>query len=106
MSQSQFKKLNSQLNREVAEFERAAVDGSHSLNDQGAVYEPELEVEAHARLVAGSYVLGGTYSTTMTTDSREERRRRILEATTSRLRQEEQVIEEMCGSVGPATTNQ
>ncbi|KAF8527299.1 WLM-domain-containing protein [Gautieria morchelliformis] len=97
-----FKSLNSQLNREVAEFERALIHGSHSLNGTGDIYEPE---EARTGLVGGSYVLGGASSTPSALDSREERRRRILEATAVRLRQEEQAIEEMCGSAGPATTN-
>jgi len=100
-----FKTLNSQLNREVAEFERAAAEGINSLSSLGAVYEPELEAEAHARLMGGSYVLGGASLPPPAPDSREERRRRILDATTSRLRQEEQTIEDMCGSAGPGTSN-
>ncbi|KAF8586460.1 WLM-domain-containing protein [Ramaria rubella] len=100
-----FKTLNSQLNREVAEFEREALQGSHSLNGSGATYEPDLDPEGQTGLSGGSYVLGGDSTTVTTTDTREERRRRILEATAARLLREEQTIEDMCGSAGPATTN-
>ncbi|KAM6497293.1 hypothetical protein JOM56_007766 [Amanita muscaria] len=51
----QFKQLNSTLNREVAEFERAATRGTHSFSEVGEVYEPssELEVEAHVHVLGG-----------------------------------------------------
>ena len=97
--------MNSQLNREVADFERAAIQGSHSLNGTGAVYEPNSEAEVRTGLIGGTYVLGGDSSSTQASDSREERRRHILEAAALRLREEEQAIEDMCGSAGAATTN-
>ncbi|KIY46900.1 WLM-domain-containing protein [Fistulina hepatica ATCC 64428] len=40
-----FKELNSQLNREVAEFERAQRQGTHSLMGDVDVYEPATEDE-------------------------------------------------------------
>lgn len=89
--------MNSQLNREVAEFERTTAEGSHVLDGGGAVYGPE--VEADAQVISGSYVLGGTVGAP---DSREERRRLILEAAAARLREEEEEIEGMCGSAGSA----
>ena len=97
--------MNSLLNREVAEFERAAELGSHSLNGAGAVYEPGVEAEAHPGLIGGSYVLGGDPSTFSALHSREERRRRVLAAADLRLREEEKAIEDMCGNADPATSN-
>ncbi|KIJ55533.1 hypothetical protein M422DRAFT_774532 [Sphaerobolus stellatus SS14] len=95
-----FKSLNSQLNREVAEFERAALEGSHTLGGGSGMYE--VEADAHG-LISGSYVLGG--GSTTTPDSSEERRRRVLEAAAARLRREEEEIEGMCGSAGPQATS-
>jgi hypothetical protein len=91
----QFKELNSQLNREVAEFERAAATGTHHLSEGGDVYQPtsELETEAHGHVLSG-----GGQSTAA--ESREERRRRVLDATMARLRKEEEELENSCGTVG------
>ncbi|KAJ2915944.1 hypothetical protein MD484_g4489, partial [Candolleomyces efflorescens] len=94
-----FKELNSQLNREVAEYERAVTEGAHSLSGQSlssAVYSPgsssELEAEAQA------YVLGGSGAPVsgLQSESAEDRRRRVLEATMNRLRKEEEEIEHSC----------
>ncbi|KAJ7911574.1 WLM-domain-containing protein [Mycena leptocephala] len=91
-----FKELNSQLNREVAEFERAAVEGTHHLQ-AGDIYEPDaLENDALT-----SHVLGGS-SRSSDSDSVEERRRRMLEATLNRLQKEEEELENSCGTAGPA----
>ncbi|KAJ7912522.1 WLM-domain-containing protein [Mycena leptocephala] len=91
-----FKELNSQLNREVAEFERAAVEGTHRLQ-AGDIYEPDaLEND-----VLTSHVLGGS-SRSNDSDSVEERRRRMLEATLNRLQKEEEELENSCGTAGPA----
>ncbi|KAJ7186841.1 WLM-domain-containing protein [Mycena filopes] len=93
-----FKELNSQLNREVAEFERAAAEGTHRLHS-GDMYEPEaLENEALT-----SHVLGGS-SRSQNSDSAEERRRRVLEAALNRLQKEEEELENSCGTAGPAET--
>ena len=95
----QFKELNSQLNREVAEFERASIEGTHTLSGDLRGHFPsassELEAEAQA------YILGGS-SASPAADSQEERRRRILEATMNRLRKEEEEIEHSCGTRGTA----
>ncbi|KAK7028321.1 zinc metallo proteinase [Favolaschia claudopus] len=92
-----FKELNSQLNREVAEFERAAAEGTHRLH-AGDLYEPEaLENEALT-----SHVLGGTPLSSRN-DSVEDRRRRILEAALGRLQKEEEELESSCGTAGPAS---
>ncbi|KAI0057413.1 WLM-domain-containing protein [Artomyces pyxidatus] len=95
-----FKELNSKLNREVAEFERAAKEGTHSLLGDGAfTYEPSSELEAEAR---AAYVLGGGASGAATPprpdESPEERRRRVLDATMRRLRKEEEELEHSCGT--------
>jgi len=95
-----FKTLNSQLNREVAEYERSVAQGTHKLGRFDETYEPELEATAQG-IIGGSYVLGGATAAPAAPDSREERRRLILQATAARLRQEEQMIEDMCGSAGP-----
>ncbi|KAJ7262660.1 WLM-domain-containing protein [Mycena haematopus] len=94
-----FKELNSQLNREVAEFERAAVEGTHRLQ-AGDMYEPEaLENDALT-----SHVLGGSSRSSHNSDSVDERRRRMLEAALSRLQKEEEELENSCGTAGPAET--
>jgi len=80
----------------VAEFERAAVEGAHTVGGGSGVYDVEAEAQG---LVSGSYVLGG--SSESAPDSAEERRRRVLEAAAARLRREEEEIEGMCGSAGP-----
>ncbi|KAJ3508150.1 hypothetical protein NMY22_g16707 [Coprinellus aureogranulatus] len=92
-----FKELDSQLNREVAEFERANIEGTHLLTGiTGGIYEnPSSELDAEAQ----SYTLGGS-SASLAADSQEERRRRILEATINRLRKEEEEIEHSCGTKG------
>ncbi|EMD39332.1 hypothetical protein CERSUDRAFT_46810 [Gelatoporia subvermispora B] len=100
-----FKKMNSQLNREVVEFERAAAEGTHTLGDTGGAYAPvsELEAEAAAHVLGGgAHVLGG--QAPAPGESREEMRRRMLEATMQRLRKEEEELETRCGtehSAGP-----
>ncbi|ESK87578.1 zinc metalloproteinase [Moniliophthora roreri MCA 2997] len=91
-----FKELNSKLNREVGEYERSVSTGTHTLVDGlDDVYEPSAEAEAEAR----AYVLGGNGSIPQTAD---ERRRRILEATLSRLRKEDEELEDSCGTAGPS----
>ncbi|KAH7106130.1 WLM-domain-containing protein [Auriculariales sp. MPI-PUGE-AT-0066] len=79
-----FKALNSQLNREVAEFERSQAEGTHHLGGGSGdtFYDPSIEADAYA---GGSYTLG-------------TRRLRAVEAATRRLRQKEEEIEDMCGS--------
>ncbi|KAF5362247.1 hypothetical protein D9756_002219 [Leucocoprinus leucothites] len=95
-----FKELNSKLNREVTQFERAQASGTHHLTssaDPHGIYQPassELEAEAQA------YVLGGPSTSTaaLAGDSREDMRRRMLEATINRLRKEEEELEMSCGT--------
>jgi len=91
---TQFKELNSKLNREVLEFERRVRDGTHTLTGDSSVYEPPdgLHVEAQA------HVLGGSGPAPESDESVDERRRRILEATMRRLKEEEQEIENSCGT--------
>ncbi|KAJ7076388.1 WLM-domain-containing protein [Mycena belliarum] len=96
-----FKELNSQLNREVAEFERATAAGTHRLQ-AGDMYEPEaLEDDALT-----SHVLGGSSRSRNSSepDSVDERRRRMLEAALNRLHMEEEELEGSCGTAGPAKT--
>lgn len=91
-----FKTLNSQLNREVAEFERSVKVGTHTLSDTNGYEDRTSNIEREA--VVQAFVLGGDSSTPSThmADSREERRQRILAATVSRLEQEEKEIEDRC----------
>ncbi|SJL13724.1 uncharacterized protein ARMOST_17172 [Armillaria ostoyae] len=95
-----FKELNSKLNKEVVEFERARGDGTHSLSglETYDAYEPSSELEAEARM----QVLGGSGSFNRD-ESNEERRRRLLDATMARLRKEEQEMEDSCGTAGPSS---
>ncbi|RPD52141.1 WLM-domain-containing protein [Lentinus tigrinus ALCF2SS1-7] len=96
-----FKELNSTLNKEVAEFERAQAAGTHYLGSAGFdAPQSALEAEAQAYVLGGSRVLGGA-STSSATDSPEERRRKVLEATMNRLRKEEQELEDRCGTSAP-----
>ncbi|KAI0730631.1 WLM-domain-containing protein [Earliella scabrosa] len=95
-----FKELNSTLNKEVAEFERAQAAGTHHLTSPGFDSpHSALEAEAQEYAVRGTYTLGGTTSTSAS-DSPEERRRKVLEATMNRLRKEEQELEDRCGTTG------
>ncbi|KDQ20098.1 hypothetical protein BOTBODRAFT_27516 [Botryobasidium botryosum FD-172 SS1] len=101
-----FKKLNSQHNREVLEFERAQKAGTHSLSGiTGDVYEPEASsgidsgaIGAHSQVLGGGGRRLGGAEITSNALTREERRARILDATTKRLQLEEKDIEEMCGN--------
>lgn len=92
-----FKTLNSQLNREVAEFERSTKAGTHTLSNTSSYEDRMSNIEREAAVQA--FVLGGGSSTPSahTADSREERRQRILMATISRLEKEEKEIEDRCG---------
>ncbi|KAG2137574.1 WLM-domain-containing protein [Suillus bovinus] len=88
-----FKELNSQLNREVAEFEAAARIGTHELSDLRDTYQPSSDEEVEALI----HVLGGTGL--RGNDTMEDRRIRAVEAATLRLRNEE--LERSCGTSGP-----
>ncbi|KAI1791839.1 WLM-domain-containing protein [Ganoderma leucocontextum] len=94
-----FKELNSTLNKEVAEFERAQAAGTHHLGPGAGFSAPHsaLEAEAHEYVVGGAYALGGV-GTSSPGDSPEERRRKVLEATMNRLRKEEEELEDRCGT--------
>ncbi|KAH0836793.1 hypothetical protein J3R83DRAFT_8545 [Lanmaoa asiatica] len=87
-----FKELNSQLNREVAEFETAEKRGTHYLSDLRGAYEPSSNEEAEVLI----HVLGG--NGIPLGDSAEDRRHRALEAATARLRREEEELEKSCGT--------
>ncbi|KAG8935998.1 hypothetical protein FRC03_001208 [Tulasnella sp. 419] len=91
-----FKELNSRLNREVAQFELSAKQGTHSLSSyEGPQYSPEVDIETEAEAIT-SHVLGG--SSTRIPGGREELRAKMLEASLLRLSLEEKEIEERCGS--------
>ncbi|KAF8838990.1 WLM-domain-containing protein [Paxillus ammoniavirescens] len=91
-----FKELNSQLNREVIEFETAEKRGTHYLSDLKGAYEPSSNEEGEALI----RILGG--NGTPFGDSIEDRRRRALEAATARLKKEEEELEKSCGTAGPS----
>jgi hypothetical protein len=91
---SQFKELNSLLNRQVAEYEASVKNGTHSLSVySGPEYEPSLEAE----VLKSGFTLGGSSSTVMD-DTAEARRDRVLKATLARLARDEKEIEDMCGN--------
>ncbi|KAH9913557.1 WLM-domain-containing protein [Epithele typhae] len=96
-----FKELNSTLNREVAEFERAQAAGTHHLGSASSFDgpRPALEAEAQEYSLGGAYALGGS-GVSSDTDSPEERRRKMLEATMNRLKKEEEEMEDRCGTAG------
>lgn len=90
-----FKELNSRLNKEVAEFEVAQAHGTHYLADVRGTYQPSSNEEDEALV----HVLGG--NSTLLSDSVEDRRRRALEAATSRLKKQEEELEQSCGTTKP-----
>ncbi|KAI0285767.1 WLM-domain-containing protein [Russula aff. rugulosa BPL654] len=97
-----FKELESKLNREVLEFERRVRDATHTVGGDNDVYEPpstepELEAQVH--------VLGGSGRAPASDESVEERRRRLLQAIMNRVKEEEEEIENSCGT-GPASRAQ
>jgi hypothetical protein len=95
---TQFKELNSRLNREVLRFEQ----NTHTLSSGGgyqAAGASELEAEARA------YVLGGSTAAPSANETVEERRRRLLEATMGRLRKVEGELELSCGTAPPGNPN-
>lgn len=91
-----FKTLNSQLNREVTEYEQSVRAGSHTLSDTVPYHDRSSNIQREAAVQA--FVLGGEGSVipTSANESREERRQRILAAAVSRLEQEEKEIEDRC----------
>ncbi|KAI0318757.1 WLM domain-containing protein [Amylostereum chailletii] len=91
-----FKELNSLLNRQVLEYENSSYTlGSDSRGDyQPSASTSELEAEARAHV----HVLGGASPAPATNESIEERRRKMLETTMSRLRKEEEELEQSCGT--------
>ncbi|THV02567.1 WLM-domain-containing protein [Dendrothele bispora CBS 962.96] len=95
-----FKELNSRLNREVAEYERAVSAGTHSLSEyDGSMYEPSASLEAEAR----GHALSGVASLSL--DSVEDRRMKMLAAAEARLRKEEEELEDSCGTAGPSAVD-
>lgn len=94
----QFKELNSQLNREVAEFETTRTAGTHTLNEVFEEYEPSSELEAEAR----AQVLGGSDAAASNPhESPEQRRQRVLGATMARLSVKDKQVEDSCGTSRP-----
>ncbi|KAJ1306627.1 hypothetical protein OPQ81_007623 [Rhizoctonia solani] len=89
-----FKTLNSRLNREVSEYEQSVRAGSHTLS--GITPNDDRFTNIEREAAVNAFVLGDGTDSTPTNESREERRRRILEATISRLEQEEKEIEDRC----------
>ncbi|CAE6418219.1 unnamed protein product [Rhizoctonia solani] len=89
-----FKTLNSRLNREVAEYEQTVRAGSHTLS--GGMPHDDRSTNIEREAAVHAFVLGGGTGSTAVNESREEMRRRVLEATVSRLEQEEKEIEDRC----------
>ena len=89
-----FKEFNSKLNREVAEFERRVREGTHTLTSAEDVYVPVTRLEAEIQ----AHILGGSGPPPSSDESTEQRRRRVLDAAMKRLREEEQEIENSCGT--------
>jgi len=99
-----FKELNSQLNREVANFEISASEGTHYLSDPADIYQPSSELPVVPE-ETNTYVLGGTGSRSSSSESAEERRSRVLKATMNRLLRNEEDIEHSCGTGRNATSS-
>lgn len=92
-----FKKLNSQLNREVNEYEAAVKEGTHSLTGATGGYEPDSgeSLTSPSGLIGGANVLGGSSSVPLTM---EERRRRMVDAAMKRFEEQEAEIEDRCAT--------
>lgn len=93
-----FKTLNSQLNREVNEYEAAVKEGTNSLSGIIGEYEPgagETSSVSSSGLVGGVNVLGGTSSAPLSVG---ERRRRIVDAAMRRFEEQEAEIEARCAT--------
>lgn len=90
------------MNREVVQYEKSASEGTHYLSGGGDVYEPSSDsgVDALRTAFSGTHILGGT-SDPSSRYSKEDQRKRMLEAATSRLRREEEELEQSCGTSGP-----
>ncbi|KAG9099265.1 hypothetical protein FS749_001682 [Ceratobasidium sp. UAMH 11750] len=92
-----FKTLNSQLNREVAEFEQSVQAGSNTLSGSVDTYENRASNVQREAAVQAFALGGGTNpDSSYLSDNREERRQRILAAAVARLEQEEREIEDHC----------
>jgi len=105
---TQFKELNSLLNRQVAEYETNLKASTHTLSEStyaGPAFSPSgpssaVEAEAYSHRLGGG---GG--QRWGDEDTPQARRGRVLAATLRRLEKEEQEIEDMCGSGAvPSTT--
>ncbi len=86
----EFKELNSQLNNELARFERDQREGARHLTD-AETYDPGSS--------RGSEL--GMFGQTREEEQREEMRLRILNATEKRLAEQDAEIEVGCGNGGP-----
>lgn len=101
-----FKTLNSQLNREVAEYEASVKQGSHSLGDAysgGDAYEGEADDVMVGGMIGGSNVLGGGAGSSTSSSlggslTAEERRARAVEAAMKRLQDHETEMEDRCAN--------
>jgi hypothetical protein len=76
-------------------------DGTHTLTSAEGVYEPVLQSEVEVQ----EHVLGGSGPGPTSDESVEQRRSRMLHAAMNRLREEEQEIENACGTA-PASRSQ
>lgn len=84
------------MNRQVASYEVAVKEGSHSLS--GLVYEPDGEDSIGSpvgTMTGGTNVLGGVSSTPL---SIEQRRARAVEAAMRRFEEQEAEIEDRCAT--------
>lgn len=100
-----FKTLNSELNREVAEYEASVKQGSHALGYSGGVYEGDGESDdvMVGGMIGGSNVLGAGPTSAGTSSSQvqltpEERRARAVEAAMKRLQEHETEMEDRCAN--------
>lgn len=94
--------MNSRLNREVLSYEQASKAGTHTLGGSYPVYDPSTNPSSELELEARAHVLGGSGVAPSANETPEERRRKMLDATMSRLRKEEEELEQSCGTAGPA----
>jgi hypothetical protein len=90
--------LNSQLNREVAEYEASVKEGTHSL--RGTAYDVDSSNYDEDQ-GGGAYVLGGGPSGSVvpaTPGNAAERRAKIIEAAMKRLQEHEAEMESKCAN--------
>jgi hypothetical protein len=93
----EFKTLNSELNAQVAAYERKVKQGTKYLSDMD-VYVPPEENGGQDSMQETAHVLGGAGASHIEEGDLQTKRQKVLLATMKRLEKSEAEIEKSCGS--------